>query len=64
MIIKIFDKNINNIDVENIIKECYYLPNEDVLNERITSQAKVIARERIKVSLITFRTLLDSIFLL
>jgi hypothetical protein len=33
----------NNIDVENIIKECYYLPNEDVLKERITSQAKFTA---------------------
>jgi hypothetical protein len=38
----------NNIDVENIIKECYYFPNEYILNECIISQAKVIALERIQ----------------
>jgi hypothetical protein len=62
----IYHLNINRfnyIDLQNI-KECYYLPNEDILNERITSQAKVIARERIKVSLITYRTLFRFIFLI
>ncbi len=45
----------NNIDVENIIKECYYLQNEYIFNSRTS---KVTVRERIKVRLITFWKLL------
>ncbi len=45
----------NNIDVQNIIKECYCLQNEYIFNSRTS---KVTVRERIKVSLITFWKLL------
>ncbi len=45
----------NNIDVQNIIKECYYLQNEYIFNSRTS---KVTVRERTKVSLITFWKLL------